>query len=238
MVSIIFGILFFSQMSLAQTQEKFIGTAKREGKVVYTEEHTAFFNSTGQVEKAQTLYKNPDGQVIAVLDSDFRKSLTAPAHHFEDKRFHMIYGVRYEGQKIVLFSQDGSEKEKQKEIEAPKDRLVVGCQGLGYYLPQHLEEVKKADETPLLFLIPGRLEAYSFTLKPRGKQNSLEVFDIEIQSWVLRIFAPRLTVYFDPSTGHLIRYKGLSNILSDQKKEQDVDIEYKWQGLSANQVSN
>lgn len=208
--------------------ETLVGKATKSANLIYTEDHTVRFNEAGRVLEAATAYKDPSGKMIAELRSDFSKSLSAPAHDFKDLRFQQRYGIRYEGEKLIMYSQEGSEPEQTKAVSAVgKDSLLVGCQGLAYYFRDHIEDLKKSKVIPIQFLIPGKLETYKFELVYKNTDAAgIAVFEIHIKNWLLRLFAPKLVLHYDTVKNRLTRYDGLSNLYDDKKEMQNVTIDY------------
>ena len=60
--------------AMAARHDIFRGTAREGGKIVYFEDHDVLFDDQGVVLEATTTYKHPDGKILAILSSDFRKS--------------------------------------------------------------------------------------------------------------------------------------------------------------------
>lgn len=233
MKSLTVAIFFWALVGQAQTAkvENLIGKATKGGKLVYTEEHTARYDGSSRVLEASTVYKDPSGKIIAELRSDFSKSLSAPAHDYNDLRFKQRYGIRYDGEKVTMYSQEGSEPEQTKIVDTKaKGAMLVGCQGLAYYFRDHIEELKKSKVVPILFLIPGKLETYNFELVYKKTDSAgLAMFEIHIKNWFLRMFAPKLVLHYDTIKSRLTRYEGLSNLYDDKKEMQNVTIEYTYQ---------
>lgn len=209
----------------------FSGVARAENRVVYTERHEVLFDDDGKVLEATTLYSAPSGKPIAELKSDFRTSLTVPEHEVRDYRTGNIQGLRREKGLLVLFDQDAGRPERTRAFtEADADgRILVACQGLNYYLMGNPGAFENRGQLSLRFLIPGKLDYFDFTLE-RGKETtegSVE-FEIAIQNWFLRLFAPKLYVTYDRATRRIVRYRGLSNITDDRGDPQNVTIDYNY----------
>ena len=219
---------FLSGPAYAEKVETLQGKAFKGSNLVYTEDHTSRFTDQGRVLEASTIYKDPSGKTIAEIRSDFSKSLSAPAHDFKDLRFKQRYGIRYEGDKVIMYVQEGEESEQTKVVPVDDKRaLLVGCQGLAYYFRDNLEDLKKSKLVPILFLIPGKLETYNFELVYKNTDaNGLAIFEIHIKNWLLRLFAPKLTLHYDTIKSRLLKYEGLSNLYDDKKQMQNVKIDY------------
>jgi hypothetical protein len=60
---------------------------------------------------------------------------------------------------------------------------------------------------------------------PAGEEKGLLKFVMKTQSAILRLFAPKLEVWYSPE-GKLMRYRGLSNLSDDKGNNQNVEITY------------
>ncbi|MFN7262751.1 MAG: hypothetical protein ACK5UJ_02995 [Pseudobdellovibrionaceae bacterium] len=228
--TLIGALLCFSQVSVAELTNSFQSVAKKEGQVVYLENHKSEYGPNGQILRARTEYTRGSGEVIAVIDSEFKDSLSAPAHFFEDKRTGHRHGIKYENGQLVLFSQDKGKSEETKSLKIEKDSpaLTVGCQGLFYYLQQNYAELVKRKKIPLKFMIPGKLESYDFEMELVREAEGIAYIEVHIKNWFLRLFAPKLDVRYDINKKRMVYYKGLSNIQTDKGETQAVEIEYSY----------
>lgn len=227
-MKVLFFTILFPLLAYAETQV-YEGEARLEGKVVYREKHTVEWTGS-KVLKAITEYTSPDGKILARLSNDFSKSLNAPEHLMEDFLHKASHGVRYQGNNAQMFSkEEGKEETSVVDKDDAKGKLVVGGQGLHYYTVAKLEEIVGQKKLDLLFLIPGRLDAYNFYMKVKKSSPETVEFEIEIDNWLLRMFAPKLELVYDRKRGRLLNYKGLSNIRDEKKKMMNVEITYKYQ---------
>ncbi len=204
------------------------GDATKNGQLVYIEKHEIETDEKGQVMKAKTSYLRPDESVFATLESDFSKSLTNAQHVMEDLRDGHTYGVRWEENAPVMWDKKKDSKERIKKItpDFAKGKLIIGGQGLHYYMRDKLSELKET-KLPIAILIPGKMDWYSFLVEYQGEEEGLMKFVIKAQSAFLRLFAPKLEVWYSPD-GRLQRYKGLSNLSDDKGSNQSVEIKYRF----------
>ncbi len=225
----IFPLMFlFSFLATANTTS-YEGVATVKGRVVYTEKHQLKLDEKGTILESETTYQDPSGKTVGILKNNYQQSLNVPDHLMDDLRKKNKHGTRLKNGKIELFNQDGDEKEETELIQNKNDKgLIVASQGLHYYLIGNYEKMK-VQKFLLKFLIPGRLDSYKFVLSYKGKtKDGLDEFEVEIDNWILRMFAPSLILRYHPETKRLIYYKGLSN-LSDEKGEMmSVEINYKY----------
>lgn len=223
-----FFLAFFivSSLSYAETQV-YRATAKHEGKLAYYEKHTVI-SDKGRTTKSTTEYSDDSGKIIGLLESDYSQSLSAPTHTMKDFRAKNQHGLRHIGEELELFNQDEGKKEETKRLSPSefKGKLVVAAQGLHYYLLQHFDEVLKQGKLDLAFLIPGRLDAYNFYLKVVRKTEDDAELEILIDNWFLRLFAPKLRLFYDLKKRRLLRYQGLSNMKNTNGDMMNVEIEY------------
>jgi len=225
---VLWHFVFSAALVFAAKTETYFGEATQKGQLVYREYHTVETDDQGKVLRAKTEYKRPDGQLMAVLASDFTKSLTSPEHSFEDKRFNHKHGIRLNGDEVILYAQNDDKKEETKVLNKRQsgDRVMFGCQGLHYYLRENFDKVTQRKTTPIVFLIPGSLDSYNFELHAKGTSGDLTNYEIEIDNFFLKLFEPSLDIQYDTKTKRLIRYKGLSNLRNDKRKNQSVEITY------------
>lgn len=206
---------------------RFSSEARFGGKITYLESHESEYRN-GRIARARTDYLSPDGKPLAYIESFFAESLTAPRHVFEDYRSGVRHGVRYENGDTILFSRDPGQPEKTRNIGkgSAGSILMVGCQGLFYYLQENYPLVREKRRIPLQLLITGTLDIYDFELELKGEKDGIAEITIHISNWFLRLFAPKLDVRYDIDARRMLYYKGLSNILDDKGKIQTVEITY------------
>ncbi len=225
-------MIFFTLIcpfGFSQRTQVYTGIASNEKKLCYTEKHLVFFDGEDHVSKAETSYFDARGKLISFLTSDFKKSLTAPDHVIKDERDGSSQGLRSSSEYLELFYQEKSRPETNRLL--PKNfsgtRVVLGCQGLNYYLVQNLDTVKLKKNIPISFLIPGNLESYHFEIKYlRELDHGIVELDIEIENWFLKLFAPKLHVKYDKIKQRIVWYQGLSNLKDEKGKTQAVTINY------------
>ncbi|MBY0518106.1 MAG: hypothetical protein K2P81_14450 [Bacteriovoracaceae bacterium] len=220
-------LFFISTLYAAAVTENYQGVATLDGKVVYTEFHEVVFDNNKPL-SAKTLYKKTDGTLIASLTSDFTKSITNAENEFIDMRSGRKYGVKWDNQVPMMWDQEKGEKIRTEILDKDyaQGKLIMGGQGLHYYMRDHLDEFEKK-EIPIAILIPGKLDYYSFLVNFSGRENGLRKYNIKAQSALLRLFAPLLEVWYSDD-GKLVKYRGLSNIPDDKGGNQTVEINYQY----------
>ena len=219
--------LFLSlHLSAAEKTSLYTGVATKDGKTVYIEKHEVVENEKGDVLRAKTTYSTLEDKVIATLTSDFSQSITNAEHEMHDLRTERRYGVRWENGQAYMWDKKTDKKEEREDIgkDFADGKLVIGGQGLHYHMRSRLNEFAKK-EVAIAILIPGKLDWYSFLVVPAGEEKGRLKFVMKTQSALLRLFAPKLEVWYSPE-GKLMRYRGLSNLPDDKGNNQNVEITY------------
>lgn len=222
----LFCLLLVSK-AYSETQV-FEALAKSEGQVVYLERHTADYAGNTLV-KAVTEYFDANGKSIGLLSSHFGQSLSAPEYVLHDTRHGSSLGLNWVDHKPEVFTR---EKGKARVVMRPelvdgKEALVSGP-GLIYFVGQNLEQILTKDHLNFKYLIPGRPQAFDFTIKTIAHGPELAEFEIKMRSWVMNIFGPRVRLIYDVKRKRVLFYEGLSILRDPDGKMMSVDVEYKY----------
>lgn len=230
----LFFTLLNSTLCFAETFEtiqKYSSVAhNKKGTVSYQEQHEVKFKDR-RVQTATTRYLDSKGQVIGEMNSDFLKSITVPAYEYKDFRTGTSHGIKVDGEKITLWRKNREAKTESLEFYQNKfspDTLLVGCQGLHYYLVENLDLVKEKKSIPIAYFLPGKLDYYSFTLKLDHEDQEFIYLTLSIDSFILKLFTSKLELKYSKKDRRLIEFSGLSNITDDNDQMQNVDIHYKY----------
>lgn len=229
-------LTFYSLFTIAndfKKAEEFRGIAKdSRGKIVYIETHQLTKNTkTGALESSSTRYETEDKKLLATLTSNYTKSLTSPDHVFKNESDGSLYGVRNEDSSIIMFKKspgDQTEKTKTLKNSFAGNSLVVGCQGLKYYIRNQIDSVKNSAQTPIAFLIPGRLEYFNFNMQNKGVLDTILEIELKAANFFVRLFAPKIYIKYDANSGRLIHYEGISNLTKTDGNTQNVIIDYEY----------
>jgi hypothetical protein len=232
--NLIFSLLLSTAFADPPITTIYSGSARsKEGQVTYLERHNVQLTSTGDVSKASTEYTRESGEVFGRLKSDFSKSVTAPSYTFEDLRDGSSHGLEFDGQKYTLWKMGRDQKKESKEFPVDKfdkDALVVGCQGLHYYLVKNLNVLKGQKDVEVKYLIPGKLDYFSFLLNVEKEDDDFIYLTVKVQNIILRAFVSNLHLTYRKKDRRLIAYSGLSNIPTDSGDIQNVQISYDFDG--------
>lgn len=211
--------------------EKYSATARDEkNAIAYLESHEVTFKGQS-VQTAKTRYLDSNQNSIGEMSSDFTQRITLPNYEYKDFRNGISHGIRLENNKIILWSKEKDGKIEKTEFQQDSfspEVLLVGCQGLHYYLIENLENLKKIKEIPIAYFIPGKLDYYNFTLKFVKEQDDYIYLKLTIDNLFLKMFASSLELKYRKSDKRLIQFSGLSNITDSKNQMQNVSIDYNY----------
>jgi len=223
-IKLFLGILGLANFASAY-ELKGLATSMDGKQKIYYEAHNITLDEKGLNKKIETKYSNPDGKVFATMVSDFSKNPTVPIVVFEDERFKKKEELFYKDEKtIVLRSQVEGEKAKTAEFELKQG--MVAAQGFNNFVILNFEALKSGT-VPMKFGVLSERDFFSFKGSKRAEPSSGTVqFGIELSSFFLSLFLKELLVEYDVKTKYLVSYRGLSNLLTDEGKAQNVLIKY------------
>jgi len=203
----------------AQAVERFTGTARgRDGAVLYLEEHVVELDA-GRPHSAVTLYRDPAGEPIAELRTDFAADPFAPSYAFKDFRTGATEAVTVGERDIRLEAHHGSR------TMARPAHLATG-QGLDRMVRDRLAALAGGESLKVDYAVPSRLDTYEFRIRARSADGDRVRVRVELGSFLLRIFAPELDVEYERDSGRLLRYRGASNLSFGQGDNPQVEITY------------
>jgi hypothetical protein len=208
---------------------EFSGIARNDsGTVVYREQHRLAYRGERHV-SGETRYLSPAGEIIARMDSDYREHPYVPSYRFEDLRFQRQDGAEVDGERVMVYGRSSADEPLQQVTLALREDMVSG-QGLHHFIQDHLDRLNTGEELRVGFLVPLAGEVYNFRIRQTGVNTSdgTVTFRIDIDNWILRLFAPYLEVEYDLKSAHLLRYRGPSNLLRPDREAQTVTIEYRY----------
>jgi hypothetical protein len=77
--------------------------------------------------------------------------------------------------------------------------------------------------------LPSRLDQYEFRIRKRKVDGDTLYIRLEIDNWLLRLFAPHVDVEYDQENRRLLRYEGISNLEAASGKHKKVTITYSYE---------
>jgi len=221
MAVVVVFLLLPSDVQAAETVERYTGVAwSASGEVLYRETHEVV-QRDGKPVRAETVYFDTEGKVIARLKSDFVRSSYTPDYTFSNPRAGVRRSVRLKGNKLLLVNESG-----RKTLKIPSDETLVTGQGLHHFTRLNIEALARGQKD-VRFALPARLGTYGFRVRPVGKPRPGVVrLRIEADSWILRLMSPYLEVDYEVATRRLLRYKGVSNLEGEDGEAPEVVIHF------------
>jgi hypothetical protein len=230
------GIVFFAVCLLTlllcrsvragdvQSREEYWGVATDEhGKIVYREKHTALY-ADGRILKSLTSYLDPEGKEIAVMESNYARSVALPTYVFKDYKRDYEEGVRFRDGKYYIFNRDSEHGEKEKALGDTTD--VYSCQGWHYYVVDNLEDLEKDQSFTLKLIFPKKLKTYPFKIEKVGSSDKTMDVKVRFANRAISWLVPHLDLVYNKKDRKLIEFRGVSNIFDANDDLQDVRITY------------
>lgn len=212
--------------------EVFKGVARNDrGEIAYIEEHRLVYEQ-GRHQRNQTRYFDASGKEFAVLTSQFGHHPYVPEYDFEDRRFGRRDGARIQAGFVSTYGQPSQQDARRENLVRLTGDMITG-QGLHFFFQDHLDTLAEPDGAvkKVKFLIPLEGKDYVFRIRrieASGEAPGTATFRIEIDNWVLRMFAPYLEVRYDLASKRLLSYRGVSNLLDANRQVQNVVITYQY----------
>ena len=198
----------------------------RKTRVLYTESHWTRFAGSVPVDRT-VLYRCADGTPFARKEIRYSPSVVAPAFSFRDVRHDYQEGLLWQDGKASLWhSKDGIRKSK----PLPAAPNLVADAGFDEFIRSRWSALSGKERQSLNFVLPSRLDSYSFSLKHGGKQlyrnEPALAFSLGLAG-LLGLVAPDIEVWYSSDSRRLLRFKGISNIRDDAGDGQiDAVIEF------------
>jgi hypothetical protein len=213
--------------SLAKTIS-FVGRAvNKSGGFEYLERHEVTYEN-GRVVRSRTVYTDRHNNVIGDLVSAFLPKPHLCSYTFRDLRAQYEDGVNVLDDRLVLYKKESPEKEKETTSLPIQSNQIVG-QGFHHYLAMNRSSIARGEMHHVQLVLPSRLKQYGFRVRQRMVDGGTLHVRLEIDNWFIRLFAPHMDCQYDMETGHLLRYVGVSNLMSPSASRMNVDIIYTYE---------
>jgi hypothetical protein len=223
--------VFLVFQSAAKTWELTGEATSLDGKVaLYTEHHRIELDEKGLNKKIESLYKK-QGVELARMTTSFEKNPFVPDVKFHDKRSGVRQELSWNPDAQVRFRTEKPGKPAQEEVHTARENSVA-AQGFDNFIKTHFDQLLKSS-MPLRFGVLEEMDFFSFTGGPKKALSPGRArFGIHVANPLLRLFVDELEVEYDISTRRIATYRGLSNLLDDKGRGQNVLIRYSWKEVS------
>jgi len=207
-----------------ESMETYWGVATdAEGTVLYREKHTTLYLD-GRIRKSITNYLDPQGKEIAMMESDYERSVALPTYVFKDYRRGYEEGVRFRDGIYYIFNRDSERGEKEKALGDTQD--VYSCQGWHYYVVNNLEDLDRDQSFTLKLIFPNKLRTYPFKIQKMGSSDKTMNVRVRFDNRAISWLVPRLDLVYNKKDRKLLEFRGVSNIFDENDDLQDVRITY------------
>lgn len=227
------ALFFFIAMNLSwfgaeAYGETFVGKAvNAKGIVEYVEYHTVKYEN-GKVSESQTIYYDANNKKIGELISEYSFGPQFGSYDFRDIRAQYQDGAKVSQDRIWLFRKQSPKDDIEEKYLAKKEDQIVG-QGFHQFIVHNLEQIAQGEVFHIQLVLPSRLDQYEFRIRKRKINGDTLYIRLEIDNWLLRMFAPHVDAEYDLKTRHLLRYEGISNLEDAAGKHKKVSITYSYE---------
>ena len=232
-ISIVCFLLFFTALNLSIFEtlahgEKFLGKAlNSEGSLEYVEYHTVT-HLNGKVSASQTVYYDANNIKIGELISEYSFGPQFGSYDFRDIRAQYQDGAKVAQDRIWLFRKKSPEYDIEEKY-LPKEADQIVGQGFHQFIVHNLQQIAQGQVFQVRLVLPSRLDQYEFRILKREINGDTLYIRLEVDNWLLRLFAPHIDVEYDLKTRHLLRYEGVSNLEDTSGKHKKVFITYSYE---------
>lgn len=212
------------------TSQKIEGVAKnKQGKVLYTEQHENFFKNN-ILQKRKSQFFSPEGQLIAIISSDFSKSICLPDYSLINYQVDSEEVIRVTEETILAKYRPPGEK-KFTEKTFPREENVCSGFGISEYLAAHLPAIMAGEDLHMKFLPVPKFQIYPMHSKitsVKGYEASQYVSVIfELDMGLIGMLIPAAEFVFDKESKSIAMYHGPSNILNKFGTRATVWVTYR-----------
>lgn len=185
-------------------------TVLGSNRFLYGERHTLHFVEDRLAERV-VLYTCADGSAFARKRVSYIDGF-APDFELIDSRSGLREGMRSTiAGRVVFFRDNGNAPERSQALARGAD--FIADAGFDDFVRARWDELMAGQKIRVDFLVPSRLQFFSFQLKHLRAENSqnAEMFRL-VLSGIWGWFLPGIDVYYGRSRHDLMRYDGLSNL--------------------------
>jgi hypothetical protein len=224
------GVLLYAPIAAANFQtESFQGNAyDSNGNLAYIENHTVTYTD-GEVVESQTVYLDQNRRLIGKLVSEYSQGPQFGSYEFQDLRARYKDGAEVQDKRIKLFRRETPDDQSETRFLPRKDNQIVG-QGFHQFIRTQLEAIAAGEVFHVELVLPSQLNQYRFRIRKLKIEGDVLYVRLEIDNWILRIFAPHVDADYNLKTRQLLRYEGISNMTDAAGKHKIVTIKYSYPG--------
>jgi hypothetical protein len=198
------------------------------GVLIYEERHVETI-ADGNVVADDVRYVDAQGRAFAAKRVDFTPHPLVPEFELADERTGHLEALRREGDGNLVVSYRERAEEELREVSLAMPEAALADAGFDRFISAHWDELLAGTVLVRQFLVPSRQEFMDFRIRRAAGDAPGEVgFLLEIDSALLRLVVPAISVIYDRSSRRLMRYEGLSNLRDERGENHTVRIEFEY----------
>ena len=227
-------LLYFGSAATARDEDARtrirIGEAydRSSGEMLYREIHEERW-VRNRLTEDRVSYRRTDGAEFATKRVHYGAHPTAPEFELVNTASGHQEAMRYAGNAIeVRFRASAGEPERSATL--PLLASAIADAGFDRFVEQHWDLLTGGETIVRPFLVPSRLGLVDMRIRRAGEVAAAHgrqvVFELAIDSALLRIVVPAVRVHYDLGTRALRRYVGVANLRGAHGRNLDVIIEF------------
>ncbi|MFZ4620554.1 MAG: hypothetical protein ACOYNS_08345 [Bacteroidota bacterium] len=223
-------VMGLSMMRAESRTERYVGSAVdlKSGKLIYTEEHEAFYDNEVNVRSVIT-YRDEKKNIIGKKEINFNGTSSVASFRREDYRYGTIESAEQVSTGIKLLNKkDGSSSAKEEIVSIPKPFAIDA--GLNNLVRNNWDALGRNENVMFYLGVPSQLDYYQFRLVNVREEMFLgrksRVIRFESDHWFIRLFVDPVVVWYDTETRRAVKYEGISNLYNEQGKSYVVRVTF------------
>ena len=219
--SLIVGLAAAAQPATAQEYvfERAQARDLRSGKLLYEELHWLSREQDRLLERL-VVYQCANGTSFARKRVDYRPSSVAPGFILEDYRHRYSEGLRYRAAPELWFKQNAALEQTHR---TPVGQSLVADAGFDEWIRQHWAALSQGQTKSFDFMVPARQGTVSLKVQRRGSPtiNGEPALELSVSAdYWFAFLLPKLRVAYSVEDQRLLRFEGLSSLMTDRGDEQ------------------
>lgn len=198
---------------------------RASGAAIYSENHFQTLRD-GALVAHRVEYRTPDGALFCRKQLLYGAHPFAPTFQLDDQRDGYLEGAEYTARGYRLYRREPG-TDRSETVIAPGDDLVADS-GFDRYVKASLAQLLVAPQDVRL-AVAGQLAQFDFriALARHERLFGRDAVTLTVRPRsLLRWFVAPIEVSYDPGTGALLRYAGISNIRNPSGKLYDARIDF------------
>ncbi|NUN71052.1 MAG: hypothetical protein HUU02_15230 [Bacteroidetes bacterium] len=210
--------------------ERYVGTAVdlKSGKLIYTEEHEAFYTDNVNVRSVIT-YRDVNKTVIGKKEIEFNGDSPAASFRREDFRTGTVEGASLTGKNVKLTRKEDAKSPLREEVLSIPGTVAIDA-GLNNIVRGQWDRLQRNDAVTFNLGVPSQLDYFEFrVVKDRMESvngRNTMVVRFESDHWYIRLFVDPVVVWYDTETRRAVRYEGISNLYDEKGKSYVVRVTF------------